>query len=515
MPSNVRGMKVAVVVSALLLDALIYVTFRDSPHIRPDTLLAFTAINVPLLLADLALSWWAGPTPPRWVHACCLVIEIFTTVVWIQVTGSVSSYFLLLIPVLVMVYRLFTGYWMGLLAVASGMAFHLGAFGLEELGLVKHAGLFTADPGAIYTAPVFRIAALLSIQMVFFASFSLANLMAVALVEKDQALGEAQRDLERAEEELKPGRLTGQTLAGRYKLSELLGRGGMGEVYRGRRQSDGREVAVKVLYGHFSNDSAVLERFRREAEVASRLPREQVAEVLELGHADGQHFLAMEYLPGEDLGALLRRREKLPPAELLPILEQLTHVLAAAHAAGIVHRDLKPQNVFLSSQPGGAPRVRLLDFGISKLRGDPGLTTTSALLGSPGYLAPEQAAADLGPVGPEADLFALGALIYRALTGQSAFPSRHPAAAVYEAVHVTPAPPTRLAPELPADVDHVLSVALAKKPSERYRSPLELMRDLEAALGPGLDDSVRRRASDLAAHAAPEHTLTSHLQDHG
>jgi serine/threonine protein kinase len=263
------------------------------------------------------------------------------------------------------------------------------------------------------------------------------------------------------------------------------------------RIHDGSELALKVLYAHLCGDED-LARFRREAAVTSKLPPDHVAQIHELGRcrSNGHHYLAMELLHGEDLGMLLRRRGRLTSAELLPIVDQLARGLEAAHAAGVVHRDLKPQNVFLVGT-GDTIRVKLLDFGVARLVEGSELTHSAMLIGSPGYLAPEQAVSELGEVGPRADVFALGTIIYRAVTGQSAFAARTPAAAVYEAVHVEPPPPSTLAPELPPDLDLVLALALAKRPTQRYASPTELARDLRAAFSGGLSDQSRDRAAAI------------------
>jgi serine/threonine-protein kinase len=158
-----------------------------------------------------------------------------------------------------------------------------------------------------------------------------------------------------------------------------------------------------------------------------------------------------------------------------------------------VHRDLKPQNVFLSATGG----VKLLDFGVARLVEGSELTRSQMLIGSPGYLAPEQVMSALGEVGPRADVFALGTLVYRALTGHSAFPARSTAAAVYEAVHVDPPPPSMVDASLPADLDLVLALALAKKPQQRYATPRELATDLRAVFTGSLDESSRDRAAAI------------------
>jgi hypothetical protein len=351
-----------------------------------------------------------------------------------------------------------------------------------------------------YTTNTFTI--MLVVGAAAAAAIFLTHRLRALLREKDDALSQVKRDLVRVTAEFQPGRLTGATLDGRYLLEELLGRGGMGEVYRARDAGE-REVAVKVLFAHLHESTGALERFRREAEVVRKLPAHLVAPVLAVGETgDGLHYLVMELLRGEDLGARLRRRGRVSLGELLPIVDRLCEALAAAHALGVVHRDLKPGNVFLVDNDAAGP-VRLLDFGISRMMESPShvaLTQTSMVLGTPGYLVPEQVAPRVGAVGPATDLFALGALTFRALTGENAFAANNPAQAAYAALNVQPPPPSKLRPDLPADVDAVIALALAKRLADRYADPAEFARDLRAASAGALDGDVHARARRARAH---------------
>lgn len=484
--------------SAILVDLGFYAAFRNQPQFDQTVLVWFVAINVTLLSISGSLAWFVLRRKGRWfmpLQALCIFIEMFTSLVWVQLTGSVSSYFLLAIPLFVAAYRLYADYVFGLMAYIVGASLHIAMVTLEMLGVLKPAQLFVTDPGAMYSTDLFRNAATVSLQMMFLASFVIANVVARSLREKDVELDVAQKNLDRVVAQVQPGRLSSQTLDGKYKLGELLGRGGMGEVYQATRVEGGGEVAVKVLYAHLSS-AEDLERFRREAAIAAKLPEKHVAHVHDIGHSvqGGHHYLVMDLLRGEDLAMLLRRRTALTPAELLPIVDQLAAALEASHALGIVHRDLKPQNVFLVD----GTQVKLLDFGVARLLEGGDLTRSAMLIGSPGYLAPEQAATMFGEVGPRADVFALGAIIYRALTGQNAFPARNPAVAVYEVVHTDPPPPSHVRPSLPPDLDSVVAIALAKKPSQRYATPTELVRDLRLALDGALGADVRLRALDMA-----------------
>jgi len=300
--------------------------------------------------------------------------------------------------------------------------------------------------------------------------------------------------VERQAAELGPGRLSGRALSD-YQVGELLGRGGMGEVYAARR-GDGREVAIKVLHAQHGDLPEMRERLRREAAVLARLPGELVARAIEFGTTpDGCDYIVMERLRGEDLAAHLRRRGRLPAAEVADLLDRMTTALEAAHQAGVVHRDLKPQNVFLDDDG----QLRLLDFGLSRLEeSTDDLTRTAAVLGTAGYLAPEQARGHGDDIGPHTDVFALGAILYRALTGENAFPSRNYAAALMEALELHPPPPSTVAPGIPGDVDHVIALALAKRIGDRYRSASALAGDFRRAVNGTLDEETRSRARLLA-----------------
>lgn len=490
-------LRTSICVGAILFDLAFYFAMRNYPAFDPHVIAWFVGIAVPLLALSGSLSWFVLRRKGRWfmpLNIVCITCEMTTCVMWIQLTGSVSSYFLMTIPVFLAAYRLYGTYRLGLAAYLIGASLHVCAVLLEEFGVLRPASLFVTDPGAIYSSQLFRMSALVSLQMIFNASFMITNLVSRSLRDKDRDLDLAQRNLDRAVAAVQPGRLSSQILDGKYRLGELLGRGGMGEVYQAERLDGGGEVAVKVLYAHLCGPDDLV-RFRREAAIAAKLPAQHIARVYDVGHEaeGGHHYLAMELLRGEDLGTLLRRRGMLPSAELLPIVEQLAAGLASAHALGIVHRDLKPQNIFLvgSASP---PQVKLLDFGVARFLEGGELTQSAMLIGSPGYLAPEQASSEYGEVGPRADVFALGTIIYRAVTGQSAFAARNPAIAVYEVVHNEPAPPSDVNSQLPADVDAVLAIALAKKPAQRYATPTELARDLRLAFTTGLDTDVRSRA---------------------
>jgi serine/threonine protein kinase len=491
---------------AIGLDLSLYVLLRHAPGLRPDVVQIFLYVNVGLMLLDLGLNLiglrrlWRGY---RVVLTTCILSEVIAAVVWIQMTGSISSYFLVVGFLLILLYRLLFDYASGLTTALAVMILHTTVFLLETVHVLRPASLFVSEPLGIYAAPLFRVAAMLSLLVGYTITFLALNLFVATLRDKEAALRTARLDLARAVDETQPdGRLCGQVLASTYQLMELIGTGGMGEVYRGRRIRDGLPVAVKVLHLHLVDQVAMRERFRREALLVERIPPQHVARVLECGSTvDGQLFIVMEYLRGEDLGSLFRRRGQLELDELVPLVDKMAVALEAAHAAGVVHRDLKPQNIFLVD---GSGEVKLLDFGIARLNEGDGLTLTSELLGTAGYMAPEQARGAAAEIGPHTDVFALAAIVYRALCGVCPFPSRSTAAAVYETLHLIPPPPSKVVPGLSEDVDHVLTIGLAKRSSERYaRAPL-LARDLRAAASSALDDRSRARARKLSAQAGDD-----------
>jgi len=425
------------------------------------------------------------------------VVEQLTAVIWIQMTGTVTSYFLGTLGVLGLLYRVLGNYWTGLLAGTTGFLGIFGAYALEEAGVLPRSSIFTGDIGANLLPEVYRQTAFISVLGASIVGFVGTNLLARALERGRAELADARAELAAIVDEARLGRLSG-TRVGTYQLGELLGRGGMGEVYEARHGK--RALAIKVLHHHLGADTSARSRFRREAELVRRLPGSVSAAVIEVGTTpDGAEFIAMERLPGEDLGAALRRRGRLELDEAVTLIASIAHAVDEAHRANIIHRDLKPSNIILVV--GAIHQVRVLDFGIARLyeastRGT--LTETSVILGSPGYMPPEQALGQHERVGPAADVYALGAIAYRAITGEPAFPSRNPLAAIHEAIHHVPPPPTAIVPGLPPGVDVAIAVALAKDARARYTHAGDLAHDLERARN---GDPLHDRRGDEAAVA--------------
>ncbi len=272
-------------------------------------------------------------------------------------------------------------------------------------------------------------------------------------------------------------------VAGRYRLGRLLGEGGMGAVYEAEHVGLGATVAVKLLTDRFVDDPDAVERFRREARAAAAVRHPNVVNVTDTGtDEEGAPFLVMELLVGESLGSVLKRRRRLPPEVAVAIACEVLAGLGAAHARGIVHRDLKPGNVFLAVDPDGVQRVKLLDFGISKFLGAASeLTSEGAIIGTPHYMPPEQIRGrrDLDA---RVDLYAVGVLLYRMLSGRLPFEGASPQQ-LYEAIVVGRRKPLRaLCPELPTALTDVVERALHPEPSKRFQRAEEMIAALRAAL---------------------------------
>ena len=317
------------------------------------------------------------------------------------------------------------------------------------------------------------------------------------VAQREALLAEARAELDRVREIGGAGKFSDQII-GSYRLGALIGRGAMGDVYEASHTSIRREAAVKLLRPGAHDDPMHLQRFQREAEATARIDCPNVVRVFDVGTTTGAiPFIVMERLHGHDLAHELRNKRRLDLSDATTIAEQVAVGLEAARAQNIVHRDLKPNNVFSSDTSSG--RVwKLLDFGVSKL-GDSGALTAGNVIGTPAYMAPEQARA--GDVDHRADVYALAAILYRAVTGFPVFSGKDIAPMLYDVVYRMPARPSSLAPLSP-DVDRVLALGLAKDPKKRFQTATELATWFAAAATTtGLTTPQRDRADELVALA--------------
>jgi serine/threonine-protein kinase len=259
----------------------------------------------------------------------------------------------------------------------------------------------------------------------------------------------------------------GAVLAERYRLERLLGTGGMGAVFLAENTTIGRKVAIKVLRRAYVENAEMIARFRQEGLASSTIRHRGVVDVLDMGTADTDTaFIVMELLQGETLRARVAREGPLPLAAGCAIVSEVLDVVAAAHEQGVIHRDLKPENIFLVDRP--VPGVKVLDFGLSKFpHGD--LTEAGRIFGTPQFMAPEQAQ-NTKRVGPAADLYATGGILFHALTGRPPFMGETPAAVVAQLLRDSPPLLRTLRKDVPEDLERLVASLLAREPERRPSS---------------------------------------------
>jgi serine/threonine protein kinase len=279
----------------------------------------------------------------------------------------------------------------------------------------------------------------------------------------------------------------GTEIAG-YRITSLIGRGGMAVVYCAKDMRLGRKVALKLLSPQLADNEQFRQRFIRESQLAASLDHPNIIPIYEAGQADGQLFIAMRYVQGSDVKALMAQQGgQLPVEWVVQLFSQIGDALDAAHRAGLVHRDVKPANVLVAAgehtRPTHGDHAYLTDFGVTKRTSEMsgGLTGTGNFLGTVDYVSPEQIQGK--PVAPTTDIYALGCMLYECLTGRLPYRRDDDAALLW--AHLVEPPPavTATRPELPVAVDAVVARAMAKDPAERYQSCAELVDELELALG--------------------------------
>ena len=271
--------------------------------------------------------------------------------------------------------------------------------------------------------------------------------------------------------------LIGTLVSDRYRVLRKLGEGGMGRVYEAQHELIGKRVALKCLNAEYATHPVVVERFKREARAATAVGNEHIVDVTDLGDLpDGSPFIVMEHLAGRELAALIAEGP-LTLGRAVRILDQVCDALAAAHAKGIVHRDLKPENIFLVPRGGNEDFVKVLDFGISKMKEpeetSPSLTRTGMAMGTPQYMSPEQAQGKMS-TDHRTDVYALGVILYRMLTGEVPFTAESFPMLIVAIVTQDAPSVLLLRPELPGAMDGIVRRALARDVDERFQTVQEL-----------------------------------------
>ena len=279
----------------------------------------------------------------------------------------------------------------------------------------------------------------------------------------------------------------GQVVGDRYRVVRKIGGGGMADVYLCEDLTLGRRVAIKVLLQRYLNDATFVERFRREAKAAAGLNHTNLVSIYDWGEVEGTYYIVMEYVEGETLKDVIRRRGRLGGNDAVAVSLQLLAAVEYAHRAGIVHRDIKPQNVMIDR--GGI--VKVMDFGIARA-GDSGMTEAGSILGTAQYLAPEQAKGH--PVDERSDLYSVGVVLYEMLTGTVPFKGDSAVTVALKHVREMPPEPAQLVPGMPYTLNQIVLKAMAKDPADRYQSAAEFARDLRAAKSGG---QVAAAAFDL------------------
>ncbi len=281
---------------------------------------------------------------------------------------------------------------------------------------------------------------------------------------------------------------------GNYEIVAELGRGGMGVVYQARRQGLDRFVAIKmILAGEYASEESV-RRLRTEAEAVARLQHPNVVQIYDVGEHDGQQFLVLEYVEAGNLAQRIAGRPQ-PPRVAAQLIQTLSRTIDYAHSNGILHRDLTPSNVLLSEisakrvkDPATGDKVvdlehatpKITDFGLAKRLDDgAGHTRTGAIMGTPGYMSPEQAIGNSQAIGPSCDIYALGAMLYELLTGRPPFVGETAMDTLGQVIRQEPVPPTRLQPSVPRDLETVCLKCLEKEPAKRYATAGAMADDLE------------------------------------
>jgi tetratricopeptide (TPR) repeat protein/predicted Ser/Thr protein kinase len=281
----------------------------------------------------------------------------------------------------------------------------------------------------------------------------------------------------------------GAVLAQRYEILQVLGRGGMGAVYKARDREVDRLVALKVIRPDLAGNSSILERFKQELVLSQKVTHKNVVRIYDLGDADGMKFITMEYIEGSDLRSIVQEKKKFTPEEAVDVMLQVCRALEAAHGVDVIHRDLKPQNIMRDA----SGRVVVMDFGLARLIESNGMTQTGALVGTMEYMSPEQA---LGSsLDQRSDLFTLGLIFYELLSGKMPFAADSALASLIKRTQERAVPVSQHDKTIPVALTHIVSKCMERDPKQRYQNASELISDLEAWQG-------KKAGATLGFHAS-------------
>jgi len=379
-----------------------------------------------------------------------------------------------------------------------------GAAVLFISGAVVDPGIFTAAG----VDPVVAVFIQILVQLLYAIAFALSRASRLSSLEAMHDLQNAMQQVAQREalyQEVRAeldnalmlegaGRYTDQEI-GSFRLGMVIGRGAMAEVYEATNTTTGEPAAVKLLHPNMADSGNAVQRFLREARAAGALSSPNAVKVLEASPPGAPTpYLAMELLTGHDLAYWLRKRRRLSIPEVVDLVQQVAGVIDLAADAGTVHRDLKPHNMFRHEPEDGLYEWKVLDFGMSTLGEHAGTLTGGRVIGTPAYMAPEQARGKA--VDSRADLYSLAAVAYRCVTGRPPFAGKDIPSLLYSVVYDVPVQPSTLR-DIPEQLDHVLAVALAKDRDNRFASGAELSAAFAAAAEGDADDWLARRAEAL------------------
>jgi serine/threonine protein kinase len=275
---------------------------------------------------------------------------------------------------------------------------------------------------------------------------------------------------------------------GRYEILDKLGEGAMGVVYRARDTALGRVVALKMLSAELGAEEELHQRFQREAEAIGRLSHPCIVTVYDLGEAEGQLYMAMELLDGDDLRTLIDKHAEVPLADRVRILGEICQGLGYAHSRDVIHRDIKPANILVTS----SGKVKLLDFGLARVSTRATITKRGVILGTPDYMSPEQAMGK--PIDHRSDIFSAGSVFYEFITYQKPFKGKTLHAVLYQIISEAPEPVLTCSPDVPARLAAVIHKMLEKEPTDRYQCMEDVGRDVKQ-----IHAALRRSQSQCAA----------------
>ena len=290
-------------------------------------------------------------------------------------------------------------------------------------------------------------------------------------------------------------------LAGRYRLIDQIGMGGMALVYRAVDVNTGHNVAVKVLRPEFNQDAEFVGRFQREAEAASKMTHHNIVNLLDVGMDGENRYLVMEYVQGRTLKQVIHEKGRINPQVAAQICIRILSALQHAHQNGIIHRDIKPQNILVHADG----HIKVADFGIARMADSSTLTKGDSVMGSVHYFSPEQASGHAADV--TSDLYSVGVVLYEMLTGRVPFDGDTPVAIAMQHLHNRPAPIETIAPDVPPAIIHVCMMAMEKNPRYRYQNAVEMATELRMALE-GRTDQMQPRLVETVAPVQPVQPYT-------